>query len=145
MENSKILKIIGSITAVVGAVVTVIGVNLRNEAQSMLSALESGANLFGYESSTYRGMSSWGEHLQTGNIVLAVGLVLLVVGAVVFFVGYLKGNEAQHPERAKIASIDNSETTNTAAKLRELNELKDQGIISEEEYNAKRQEIINRI
>ena len=91
MENSKILKIIGSITAVVGAVVTVIGVNLRNEAQSMLSALESGANLFGYESSTYRGMSAWGEHLQNGNIVLAVGLVLLVVGAVVFFCWVLKG------------------------------------------------------
>lgn len=108
MENSKILKISGSIMAAVGAVVTVIGVNLRNEAQGMLSALEAGANLFGYESSTYRGMSAWGEHLQTGNVVLAVGLVLLFVGAVVFFVGYLKGNEAKHPERENIASSTNN-------------------------------------
>lgn len=145
MKNSSILKTIGLVMAVIGAIASVVGIYLRNEADSMLSALNAGSSLFGYSSSTYRSMSIWDEHLQKGNIVLIIGIILVVVGAVIFVVGYLKGNERKHPEQASTAPLGNSaDTANIAEKLKELDELKDQGILSEEEYSAKRQEIIAR-
>lgn len=145
MKNSKILKVIGVVLALIGSITLGIGIYLRNSADSMLSALSAGSSLFGFDSSTYRSMELWENHLQNGTTVLLIGIVFLVIGTIVFIVGYLKGNEVKNPEKvAYVSPIKPAESENLSEKLTQLSKLKEQGVITEEEYKTKRQDIIER-
>ena len=140
MENSKVLKITGGVLSVSGAITSGVGLYLRQQAKSMVSALQSGAGMFGYNSSTYRSLDIWGGKQTQGNIILVIGILVLIVGIIVFYNGYLKRNGAKHPEKQNITP-----NKSVAHRINELNEAKKNGIISEEEYEQKRKEIINEI
>ena len=140
MENAKVLRNTGGVLSVSGAIISGVGLYLRQQANSMVSALRSGAGLFGYNSSTYRSLDIWEGKQTQGNIILAIGIVVLIVGVIVFYKGFLKGNGAKHPEKQEITP-----SKSVAYRINELKEAKESGIISEDEYEQKRKEILSEI
>lgn len=143
MKNSQLLKMLGGIMAAIGAIVSGVGVKLRNEASATIDALVDGGDFSGYSSSTIKSIAIWEEHLQNRTLIMVVGIIVLVVGVILFIAGVLKANAARNPETQSFS--DNSTVTaeSAAARLKKLQELREQNIISEDEYNVKRQEMLS--
>ena len=141
MKNSQILMTIGGAASVIGGLISVGGVLLRKEAREMLSAVNGLGSLFGVD---YNSLAIWEGKLQKANITLATGLILLGIGIIVIIAGYLKGNEVRNPECTFNTDLGAEfSAENIGDKLRELNDLKEQGLISEEEYSEKRKKILD--
>lgn len=137
--ESKILKSIGGVASVIGAAITCYGYSGLDESQSMIRALEAGDDLFGGSSS--KSIDIWSEHADNYKIVLIIGAVILVVGIILLISGFVSGSKAQdvHP----VSAANESDKGNLADRLKKLDELKSTGLISEEEYEEKRKQLIS--
>lgn len=144
MENSKILKLTGAVLSTAGAITLGVGLYLRGRASDMISALKSGASLFGYSSSTYTSISAWDNKLSQGNTVIVVGVAIIVLGVALLYIGFLKGNEGRYIEKRNV-STSQTEGADITNKLKKLDELKSLELISDEEYAKKREEILSEL
>lgn len=146
MGNSKILKIIGGVLAVIGAVIGLIGNGKRAEAVEMISALKAGGEIWGYDSSTRKSIEIWQEHLSNGKLIMYIGIAVLIIGLILLFIGILKRNAIVNPENQHVINTPIVAPSEDATdKLKKLNELKTEGLISEDEYVEKRKKVIDDI
>lgn len=128
-----------------GAIASIAGYAKYHEAKGMVGALEDGASLFGYDSVSERSISIWESYASNHRLVLIIGLIVLFVGVIFMFTGILLGMQESryNEERGKASTDINSLEVNIQERMEKLNSLKDNALISDEEYEEKRKEIIS--
>lgn len=143
MGKYTAITILGTVSSVAGAIVSIVGYRKYHNATRMIGALESGADLFGHSSTTERSISLWGSYASNYRLVLIIGLIVLFVGVIFMLTGILLGiQESNHTTEHGNTNI-NSPGADIQERLDKLNTLKDNALISDEEYNEKRKEIIS--
>lgn len=135
MTNSRIIQNTGIGISTIGVITSGIGSHLQKQANNMLKALDAGRRMFGFESSTYRSIGIWESKLIKANTTFILGIILLIIGIVMCYCGYLKANAVKNPE-GKVSD------QNTVDRLNKLKEAKQLGLITVEEFEQKRKEII---
>ena len=86
-------------------------------------------------------------HEHSGLIITAIVLSFIAGGVVCGILGLVGYTSKPAEETVSNAStiVTQTEETNVSAKLKELKELKDSGVISDEEYEAKRKDILDKM
>lgn len=133
---SKIIINIGITASIIGGIITGYSTSKYNEAKSMLNALHSGDKLFG----TYSGdaIKIWTNHSDNYKIMVIIGAVILAVGVILLISGLItaSGNKNQ---KEVVDDLD------IAERLKQLENLKANELISEDEFMEKRKELLNKI
>lgn len=137
--ESKVLKSIGGVASVIGAGITWYGYSKYSEANSMIDALYAGDALFGGNSDS---IDLWSKHADNYKIVLIVGAVILVVGVILLVSGLVSGNKEQDVSKTVSVSRE-TDKGDLSDRLKKLDELKSSGLISQEEYEEKRKQLIS--
>ena len=137
--GKRTLKSIGGVASVIGAGITWYGHSGFAKSQSMISALNAGDALFGGSSS--KSIDIWSGHADNYKIVLIIGAVILVVGIILLVSGFVSGSKGQevHP----VVMTNDSDKRDLTERLKKLDELKNSGLISQEEYDEKRKQLIS--
>lgn len=137
--ESKTLKSVGGVASIIGAAITWFGYSKYDGARSMAKALNAGDHLFGGNSSD--SIDLWSGRADNYKLVLIVGAVILVVGIVLLVSGFISGNKGQeiHP----VVTANGSDKGDLPERLRKLDELKSAGLITQEEYDEKRKQLIS--
>lgn len=145
MGKYRAITILGTVSSVAGAIVSIASYAKYHEAKGMVDALEDGAALFGYDSISEKSISIWESHASNHRLVLIIGLIALFVGVILMFTGILLGmQESKHDEENRKANTDtNRPGDNIQERMEKLNSLKDNALISDDEYEEKRKEIIS--
>ena len=138
--ESKTLKSIGGVASVVGAGITWYGYSGMAKSRSMINALNAGDALFGGSSS--KSIDAWSGHADNYKIMLIIGAVILVVGIILLVSGFVSGSNRQDVHSVTVTNeLDNK--SNLTERLMKLDELKYSGLISQEEYDEKRKQLIS--
>lgn len=148
MSNNKLIRNIGLVASVVGAIVAIFGYYKLNAANSMAEAISN----IGYSASTLKSYNIWDNRAKNYKIVLIVGLIILVVGIILFVSGIVSMINSESAAKLNTNNIDENNINNTSninktisEKLKELDDLKGNGLITEDEYNEQRKKIISSI
>ena len=138
--ESKTLKSVGGVASIIGAAITWFGYSKYDGARSMDKALNAGDHLFGGNSSD--SIDLWSGRADNYKIVLIVGAVILVVGIILLVSGFVSGNKGQEiRETARVSNVPDKD--DLFARLKKLDELKNSNLISQEEYEEKRKQLIS--
>lgn len=130
------LKRVGIVSTIVGACVSGFGYYKFDEAKSMMKTLEDGYALFGGDfSSSMNSWSNWADKAAMYRIILIIGVVFFIAGIIMFVSGSSKEKNASNMQMG----------TGTTDKLKELDNLKANHLISEKEYEDKRKEILSKL
>ena len=90
-------------------------------------------------------LEKWGNISLTGLVIAILSLVIFLI--LFFVISRLKQNEYNEnrykKEPAEEDDEENSATNSTAAEIRVYKTLLDDGIITQEEFNAKKKELLN--
>ena len=145
MGKYRAITILGTVSSVAGAIASIAGYAKYHEAMGMVGTLKDGASLFGYDSASKKSISIWESSASNHRLVLIIGLIALFVGVIFMFTGILLGmQESKHDEESGKTSTDtNRPGFNIQERMESLNRLKDNSLISDEEYEEKRKEIIS--
>lgn len=138
--ESKTLKSIGGVASVIGAAITWFGYSKYDGARSMAKALNAGDHLFGGNSSD--SIDLWSGRADNYKLVLIIGAVILVVGIILLISGFVSGNKGQEIKET-VRIPDDSDKSDLADRLKKLDELKNSNLISQEEYEEKRKQLIS--
>ena len=132
--NEKTTTTIGSIITLIGAIVLIIFVYKYNDINLIKQAVESIPTITNY-ADHYDNL----EHLEkeldkfrigiiVGGVISAVGLIFLVIGLC------LKKSDS---------TIQTSTSNSVTSKLKELNDLYNEHLITEDEYKEKKKQILS--
>lgn len=147
MTNSKICKMVGIILLLAGAISLFVGIYKNNEANDMMDALFDGADIFGYDQSTYKSADRWLGHAESAKKLIIAGGVSSAIGMIFFVVGFFVENEVKHPEKksdkGQLEQPVQTDVMDIKAKLIAIEQLKTDGLISEDEYTQRRKHIID--
>lgn len=126
---------LGAVATLIGGSITIYGQQNYDRCDGMRRALEDIArNSPGYQ--------SWNSQCEDYRIVIIVGAIILVVG-IIILLGGLFSPESNETVVGKPATPDPEPKAEAPTRISKLNELRDKGLITEEEYNKKREEILN--
>lgn len=125
--GNKNLKAIGGVGSVIGAGVTIFGKIKYDSAKSMYRT----ASWFGENKTS----DIWAGYASNYKTILIVGAVILLIGIIILIAGFL-GNDGN---KAKGDIVSN----NASQKLLELKKLKEDNLITQEEFEEKRKQIID--
>lgn len=140
--SSGALKVIGFLLIIAGIIAVIIGAHKTNEAKSFLSAIDAGARLFGYDSDYYKGVNAWTEHAENGKKIEIAGFVAAGIGIVFILIGVTQSNADIRAEKAMEQEKSPHNPKTAKERIKEIDELHDSGLLTDEEYIKKRQEII---
>lgn len=144
MNNTKLIRNIGIVSIIVGVIATVFGFKNFNDANSMVKALEDGGSLFGYTDSTTSSIDLWTSRSNNYKIVMIVGAVILLVGVIMFFSALMsKQKTSSESNTQNIPQQHNNQ--NIEDKLKNLEDLKNRGIITEDEYIEQRKRMLSEL
>lgn len=126
---------LGAVASVIGGSITIYGKQKYDYCNMMRRALEDIArNSSGYQ--------SWSKDCDNYRFVIIVGAIILVVG-IIILLGGLFSPESENAVVVKSATPEPEPKAEAPTRISKLNELRDKGLITEEEYNKKREEILN--
>ena len=81
------------------------------------------------------------EDQKTGLICIGVGIAIMIGGG--FYYDHAKGNYLRDQEI--VSSIKSTKTETTSDKLKELKDMFDKKMITEEEYESKKKDLLNKM
>ena len=81
------------------------------------------------------------ENQKTGLICIGVGVAIMIGAG--FYYDHAKGNYLRDQEI--VSSIKSTKTETTSDKLKELKEMFDKKMITEEEYESKKKDLLNKM
>lgn len=144
--NNKIVRNIGAVASIIGAIITGYGFNKFSEAKSMVKTLEDGDALFGGSSSN--SINIWASQRDNYKLMLIIGAIILVIGIIFLISGIISGSDKTQRESETIHSRTETNMGNSAEKdiqerLNKLEELKEKKIITDAEYLEKRKDILS--
>ncbi|MCD8377900.1 MAG: SHOCT domain-containing protein [Candidatus Gastranaerophilales bacterium] len=140
-STSKTAAIIGGVSTVVGGGITAYGYNRYSLANNMISAQSGLDSLFGSSDSSRKTISIWEGRLDNYKIVIVIGAIILVIGVILLASGVI-GLGSDKKKSASSQPKTQPKANNKMAELKELDELKDAGYITPDEYDAKRKNIL---
>lgn len=127
--GNRNMKIIGAVGTIAGAGVTIFGVTKYQSANVM------------YKTSKAVGVSAdiWDSHMSDYKIYIIIGAIVLLIGAIVLISGFLvQGKQNQF-------TVSQEKEGSTSEKLAELQKMLNANLISKDEYERKRKEIIDKM
>lgn len=130
------LRIVGTVSLLIGAVITFLGFKNYSNAKAMVKALVDSDILFG--TTSIKSESIWLDKMSNYKIVIIVGAVILVVGLIILISGIISSTKQTNIENRQIASSTND-------KLLELKSLLDSGLITQDEYDEKKKSILEKL
>lgn len=144
--NGKTMAILGGVASIIGGIVAFKGFYDYSEANGMLKALKDGDALLGTDSSNSVGFNSWSGKASNARIMLIVGAIILVIGIIILIAGIVSAMAANKAtsEYSSVQSSVNPKVDITD-RLKQLEDLKNKGIITDAEYDEKRKKIINEL
>lgn len=140
-SNLKMLRNIGIVASVIGAIITGYGYYKYDEAKKMSKVLSDGQDLFGISSSSSKALNIWSENEGNYKIVIIVGCVILIVGIIMLVSGLMNAENKKIKDDVKTESVQ--ESKDVVDRLKQLEELKKSGLITEEEYERKRKDVLS--
>lgn len=137
MKNQKLVSM-GSIATIIGGIITVFAYNKFSSANGMIKTLNDGDLLFGTNSDN--SLNIWINQSNNYKIMLIIGSIVLIVGLILLLSGFInKKNEYN------INQTENDNNNSIQLKLQELEQIYKNNLITQEEYDTKRKEIINKL
>ncbi len=128
--GNRNMKIIGAVGTVAGAGVTIYGVSKYKSANLM------------YKTCMAVGVKSadiWSRRMSDYEVYIIVGAIVLLIGAIVLIAGFLvQGKQNQF-------TVSQEKEGSTSEKLAELQKMQSANLISQDEYERKRKEIIDKM
>lgn len=137
----KILRNIGIVASVVGGGIACYGYSKYSEAKSMLKALRDGDRLLGTNST--KSIDLWSGYSDNYKLILIVGAIILICGIIFFISGLMSGNNNRKLSPMQSDSTSINSNVDISDRLKKLERLKKEGVISSEEYEEKRKELIS--
>ena len=132
MNKQKAFKTFGIIMSILGIILSIFGGYKLHYSNMMERTVRAGDALFGTTSSS---AEIWNNHANNYKIILIIGIIILIIGIILFICGL--NNKEQ------INNINS--TSDTLIQFEELNKLKEKGYITEEEYENKKNDILNKM
>lgn len=144
MNKTTTLKI-GIILLAVGIIITAIFGYKINEAKGFLDTLNSMPNSWKNSSGSWSdGINAWSGNLDEAKPGLYIGIGALVTGAIFVLIGITLNKQTNiNQNKAKHAS--STTQTDPYMRLQKLTSLYEQGLLTEEEYRKKREDIVSKL
>ena len=130
MKKGDVFTILGGILTIVGGVLTAYGLYFRNKAKWFMDGA-------GYLSNGYY---SWENKLSHATTLVVCSIIVAVIGAILLTIG-IKAIVSNYRSTQSTTNYNSSADT----RLKELANLRDSDVITEEEYEEKRKKIIDEI
>ena len=103
----------------------------------------------GYETIRLRECKLQGDIFGWGLIIIVLLVLAVGVGGLVFLITYLSKRSVAPGTPAPYGSPDSVQTapafSDPASQLRKLEQMRNEGLLTEQEYEAKRAEVLSRI
>ena len=104
-----------------------------------MKALGQGSVLFGSTDSTYRSEAIWLSSMNNYRIVIIVGAIILVIGIILLVSGIINLKK----ETTKVENVEVNVSTNE--KMVELKAMLDNGLITSDEFEMKKKELLDKM
>lgn len=138
--NKNLVKVIGIVGSVIGTIVGIFGWYKYHGAKTMFNAA-SAAELF--SGGDPKASDIWEGYMGNYRIVLIIGLVILTVSIILLISGIISGSANTFVTDGS-SKVDKNDI-NIEEKLTEINNLLEKNLITNDEYETKKQEILNKI
>lgn len=125
--EKKNVKIVGVVCSLIGLIVALFGKVKYDSADSMYGT----ASYFGENKTS----ELWEGYMSNYKIVLIVGLIILLIGIIILVSGFMLSS--------KESGTYSNNVTNSSDRLIDLQKMLDSGLVTQEEYNEKRKQIID--
>ena len=146
MAESNTITTIGAVSSIVGAGISAFSYYKYQDSKMMLRTVDASGVFGGFDADYFTSRNIWSNYVNNYKTALIVGLIVLAVGIILLISGIAsRGKEGQ-------AAIQNDNTTccdsvapnvSPRDRIEHLNVLKSEGLISEEEYEEKRKDILS--
>ena len=134
-----------AIIALAGVVVALVGVVKLREARGMLKTLWHGSSIYGYSNSTLSSESAWLGHITDYKVVIAVGAILIVVDIILLLYSISRTEGTVYAPKINRKPTESVPVKTNSDRLFELKSLLDKGLITSEEYEIKRKNILDKM
>lgn len=143
--NKSTTLTIGVILLVVGIIITAIFGYQVNKAKGFLDTLNSMPDSWKDSSGSWNdGIDAWSGNLDEAKPGLYIGIGALVTGAIFVLIGITLNKQTNiNQNEAKHAS--STTQTDPYMRLKKLTSLYEQGLLTEEEYRKKREDIVSKL
>lgn len=130
--DAKNMRNLGIVGSAVGMIILLFGISKYNYAKSMYKA----SSWFGETDSS----NIWNGYMSNYKIFIIVGAIILVIFAILAITGIIN---LRNRDDNSIGLAENNITT--SQKLSELKQMMNDGLITKEEFDTKKKEIMDRM
>lgn len=141
MDSGKTLKNIGAVASIVGLIITIYGFIKFRDAQTMLSASRSLSSFS--NTGNFKSIRIWEGYSNNYKLILIIGAIILIIGIILLISGLMSGSNVE--PNIEPVSDNTVNDVDISDRLKTIDNLRAEGLISQEEYEEKRNKLISSI